>query len=181
VEAQEWRDGAPEAAWVLDHLVGDARSLPESRARAMVVFAGLPAPVPNAPIHLGGTVVHGDLWFPASRCVLEYEGEQHQLDRGQYVADIDRYSRYRRHDVHSLQVTKELLRHPRTFVRRVHECLVRHGYAGPPPDFGPTWDSLFMRLAHVVPRRRGLRGVATVLVAGNVAVAPPPTLQSTSR
>jgi hypothetical protein len=153
VAAQPWRDGAAEAAWVLDHLVGDARSLPESRARAMVRFAGLPTPEPNAPISLGEVVVHGDLWFPAYRCVGEYEGEQHQLDRGQYVSDIHRYALYQRHDVHLVQLTKETLGHPRALVRRVHDALVLRGYAGPPPEFGPAWDGLFARLSHVVPRK----------------------------
>jgi hypothetical protein len=127
----------------------------------MVSFAGLPCPTANAPIDLGGgTTVHGDLWLPACRCVIEYEGEQHQRERGQYVADIDRYALYRRHDVHYVQVTKELLGQPRALVRRVHEALVVGGYDGPAPEFGPTWDSLFARLRDVVPRtRRRLRAV----------------------
>ena len=103
----------------------------------MVRFAGLPTPEPNAPISLGEVVVHGDLWFPAYRCVGEYEGEQHQLDRGQYVSDIDRYALYQRHDVHLVQLTKETLGHPRALVRRVHDALVLRGYAGPPPSSGP--------------------------------------------
>ncbi|HEX4685292.1 MAG TPA: hypothetical protein VH228_00820 [Nocardioides sp.] len=154
VRAQDWRDGASEVAWVMDHLVGDSRSMPESEVRAMVTFAGLPMPVSNAPIQLGDVVVHGDLWFPTYRCVLEYEGRQHQLDRAQYFADIDRYSLYRHHDVHYVQLTQELLGQPRALVRRVHRALAARGYTGPGPDFGPTWDSLFARLARVVPRRR---------------------------
>jgi hypothetical protein len=154
VSEQPWRDGADEAAWVLEHLTGESRSLPESKARAMVRFAGLPTPEPNGPITLGDVVVHGDLWFPAYRCVGEYEGEQHQLDRDQYVADIDRYGLYRRHDVGYVQLTKEVLGQPRVLVRRVHDALVLRGYDGPPPDFGPGWDRLFARLSRVVPRRR---------------------------
>jgi len=113
-----------------------------------------PAPEPNAPIALGEVIVHGDLWFSAYRCVGEYEGEQHQLDRHQHVADIDRYALYRRHDVYYVQLTKELLRQPRVLVRRVHEALVVRGYDGPPPDFGVGWGRLFMRLGRMVPRRR---------------------------
>jgi hypothetical protein len=160
VLAQEWREGAPEAAWVLDHLAPDARSIPESKVRAMGVFAGLPSPAPNGAIELGDITVHGDLWYPAYRFVVEYEGEQHQLDRGQYVSHIDRYSRYRRHGVRYLQATKELVRSPRSLVRRIHEGLVDGEYDGPPPDFGPTWEMLFARLALVVPRRRRFRSVS---------------------
>ncbi len=154
VVAQDWRDGAAEVAWILDHLVGDAASLRESEVRALLTFAGLPAPVPNAAIPLGDAVVHGDLWYPAYGCAIEYEGEQHQLDRAQYVADIDRYALYRRHGLRYVQVTKELLGRPRSLVRRVHEALVAGGYDGPVPDFGASWASLFTRLHRVVPRSR---------------------------
>jgi len=160
VLAEEWRDGAPEAAWVLEHLAPDARSMPESKVRAMIEFAGLPSPAPNGAIRLGDATVHGDLWYPAYRFVVEYEGEQHQLDRGQYVSDIDRYALYRRHGVRYTQATKELMGTPRSLVRRIHEGLVEGGYDGPPPDFGPTWEMLFARLAHVVPRRRRFRSVS---------------------
>lgn len=178
VTEQPWRDGAVEAAWVLDHLTGDARSLPESKSRAMVRFAGLPTPEPNAPITLGEAVVHGDLWFPAYRCVGEYEGEQHQLDRDQYVADIELY---RRHGVGYVQLTKELLKQPRVLVRRVHEALVLRGYDGPPPDFGAGWDRLFARLSRgrspsPAPAPGG--GLTIVQAAGTVE-GPPPGLART--
>jgi hypothetical protein len=159
--AQPWRDGAAEAAWVVDHLVGDSRSLRESEVRAYLAFAGLPAPEPNGPIDLGGVVVHGDLWFRQFRTAVEYEGVQHQLQRGQYVADIDRYSLYRRYDVDYVQLTHEKLRTPRGVVREVHACLVRGGYAGLPPEFGATWDTLFAPLRNVVPHhRRTFRAVS---------------------
>jgi hypothetical protein len=163
VGAQEWRDGAAETGWVLDHLVGEARSLRESEVRSILAFAGLPRPEPNGPIELGGAVVHGDLWFEAHRTAVEYEGSQHQVDRGQYVSDIDRYALYRRHGVRYVQVTRELARQPRSLVRRVHAELVAGGYEGPAPDFGATWDHLFSRLAHVVPRAgRGSRRLRSV-------------------
>jgi hypothetical protein len=154
VAGRPWRDGAAEAAWVLEHLVDGSRSLPESKARVMIGFAGLPTPEPNAPEVLGDVVVHADLWFPAYRCAGEYEAEQHHRERARYVADIDRYALYRRHDVHLVQLTKEVLGGPRTLVCRVHEALVHRGYDGPAPDFGPGWDRLVARLSHVVPRKR---------------------------
>jgi hypothetical protein len=160
VTAEEWRDGAREVAWILEHLTPDARSLPESRVRAMSAFAGLPGPAPNGTIELGDITLHGDLWYPAYSFVVEYEGEQHQRERGQYLSDIDRYTLYRRHRLGYLQATRELVRVPRSLVRRVHEGLVEGGYDGPPPDFGPTWEMLFARLAHVVPRRRRFRSVS---------------------
>jgi hypothetical protein len=161
VSGEGWRDGAAEAAWVMDHLVGDSRSLLESEVRSLVTFAGLPPPEPNGRILLGEATVHGDLWFPGYRVAVEVEGAQHQVDRGQYLSDIDRYALYRRHAVCYVQVTREKLRSPRAVVREVHQCLVEGGYDGPGPVFGPTWDLLFARLAHVVPRfRRPLRAVS---------------------
>jgi hypothetical protein len=161
IGAQDWRDGAAETGWVLDHLVGDSRSLRESEVRSILILAGLPAPDPNGPIELDGAVVHGDLWYAAHRTAVEYEGAHHQTERGQYVADIDRYALYRRHDVHYVQVTSEKLRSPRAVVREVHECLVRGGYVGPAPDFGRTWETLFARLRDVVPRPRGRLGAVS--------------------
>lgn len=161
VVAQDWRDGASEASWILPHLVGDCRSLLESEVRSLVRFAGLPIPEPNGAVQLGDLTVHGDLWFPRYRTVVEVEGEQHQSHRGQYLADIDRYVLYRKHDVRYAQVTREKLRSPRAVVREVHQCLVDGGYDGPGPEFGAVWESLFARLAHVVPRsRRPLRAVS---------------------
>jgi hypothetical protein len=154
IAAQDWRDGSAEVAWLLPHLVGDSASMLESEVRSLVVFAGLPAPEPNGPIRLGEATVRGDLWFPAYRTVVEVEGSQHQSDRSQYLSDIDRYSLYRRHAVQYTQVTRERLRTPRTVVKEVHRCLAEGGYAGPGPAFGPLWESLFARLAHVVPRPR---------------------------
>ena len=133
----------------------------QSELRSYLAFAGLPAAEPNGPIVLGDVAVHGDLWFPRFQTAVEYEGVQHQTDRGQYVSDIDRYALYRRHGVHYVQVTTERLRTPRAVVRQVHECLVRGGYTGPPPEFGATWDLLFTRLSRLVPHsRRGPRAVA---------------------
>jgi hypothetical protein len=135
VAEQVWRDGAAEAGWVHDHLGGDSRSLRESEVRSLVRFAGLPPPEPNGPVELGDATVHGDLWFPAFRTAVEYEGAQHQRVRGQYLSDIDRYASYRRHDVRYVQVTQEKLQSPRTVVREIHESLVRGGYDGAAPEF----------------------------------------------
>ncbi|HSF36846.1 MAG TPA: hypothetical protein VLA70_12060, partial [Nocardioides sp.] len=65
---------------------------------------------------------------------------------------------YRRHDVAYELITKERLRTPGTAVRALHAMLVSRGYQGAPPEFGPEWDALFMRLSDVVrprtPRQR---------------------------
>ena len=126
--------------------------------RSVLVFAGLPEPEVNAAVRLhGSATVLGDLWFPRWRTLVEYEGSQHQLDRHQYVADIDRYAAYRRDDLTYVQVTKEKLRAPRAVVREVHAALVSRGYDGPAPVFAEHWDRLFLPLSRVVGPRRAQR------------------------
>jgi hypothetical protein len=75
IVAQPWRRGVSEAAWVAGHLDSDSRSLKEAETRALITFAGLPAPRCNVPIALTDTlVILIDLWFEKWRCALEYEG-----------------------------------------------------------------------------------------------------------
>lgn len=149
--AELWRDGASEALWVLDHLDGDARSLPESETRAVLAFAGLPAPRVNRQLALDeDLVIIGDLVYEEWRTVVEYEGTQHQEERGQYVADLDRYAALRRHDVGYVQVTHEKLRHARTLVGEVYRELLGRGYDGPPPVFRGQWELLFARIHDIL-------------------------------
>lgn len=146
-----WRRGASETSYVLPFLDDRPRSIPEAELLAYVVFAGLPTPEVNETIRLAdGTELAPDLWFVDYEVAVEYEGGQHQDDRGQYVADIDRYAAYRRNRVDYEQVTKELMRSPKATVRRVHAALVARGYHGPPPSFEDAWPLLFMRLENLV-------------------------------
>jgi hypothetical protein len=149
--AQLWRDGAHEAIWITDHLDGDSRSLPESETRAVLEFAGLPKPEVNRMLELEeGLVVTIDLLYRQYRTAIEYEGGQHQEDRGQYLSDVDRYAGYRRHDVQYVQVTKERLRQPSMLVGEVYRDLVKGGYDGPPPSFGERWKLLYSSLSSAV-------------------------------
>ena len=153
--AELWRPGSDEAIWVLPYLDGRSRSLKESETRTILEFAGLPRPALNAPVELDGLVAIVDLLYDAYRTVVEYEGNQHQVDRGQYRSDLDRYSLMRDAELRYVQVTHETLRSPRHVVLQVHRQLVRGGYDGPAPCFRGTWDLLFARLSVAVgPRDR---------------------------
>ncbi len=146
-----WRDGADEAVWLLDHLDARSRSLKESELRAVLEFAGLPRPQSNVAINVREDVqVIGDLVYRSWRTVVEYEGAQHQEDRGVYSKDIDRYALMRASDTHYVQVTKERLLRPRTMVGEVYRALLRGGYDGPPPAFGQEWEALFGKLSAAV-------------------------------
>lgn len=151
---ESWRRGVPETSYVLPHLDDRCRSIPEAELLALVRFSGLPEPAVNETLVLpGGGEITPDQWFAPWARALEYEGGQHQEDRAQYTSDIDRYAAYRRMGADYLQVTRELMRLPKTTVRRVHRLLVEGGYDGPAPDFGPHWQSLFRPLRDVVRRR----------------------------
>jgi len=151
-----WRAGAQEAVWILEHLDGRARSLPESETRAILGFAGLPRPELNVALDAGPEPqVVVDLRYRRWGLVVEYEGSHHQEDRGQYVVDIGRYAWMRGHRVPYVQVTREKLRHPRTLAGEVYAALVALGYDGPPPQFGERWLLLFGRLSDALgPRDR---------------------------
>jgi hypothetical protein len=160
--AEQWRDGADEALWILDHLDGDSRSLPESETRAILVFAGLPSPAVNRALPMEHATVIGDLVYLAWRTVVEYEGSHHQVDRGQYVADIGRYALMRRADFDYVQVTKEKLSHPRALAVEVFAALVSRGYDGAAPVFGHLWLTLFARLTDVLGSRKDRRRARAV-------------------
>lgn len=150
-----WRDGAHEALWLIDHLDGGSRSVKESETRAVLDFAGLPAPEVNLPIGVEeDIVVMGDLVYRSWRVVVEYEGAHHQEDRQQYVADLGRYALMRAGNVRYVQVTHEKLNHARTLVGEVYRTLVEQGYDGPPPTFGERWRLLFASVNTAVGPRR---------------------------
>jgi hypothetical protein len=153
--AQQWRAGASEALWVLDHLDGDARSLPESETRAVLGFAGLPVPAVNRTLRLAEDLtLIGDLVYERWRLVVEYEGAHHQEERAQYVSDLDRYAVMRRHQVRYVQVTHEKLRQARTLVGEVYRELLAGGYDGPPPSFRGRWEQLFVRIHDILASER---------------------------
>lgn len=151
-----WRAGAQEAVWILEHMDGRSRSLPESETRAILEFSGLPRPELDVALDDGPEPqVIVDLRYERWGLVVEYEGAQHQEDRGQYVIDIGRYAWMRRHRVPYVQVTKEKLRHPRTLAGDVYAALVALGYDGPPPTFGDRWQLLFGPVSEALgPRER---------------------------
>lgn len=162
--AAPWRLGAAEALWVTPFLCAEARSLKESESRAVLCFAGLPQPEVNAalPVDRVDFQPIGDLYYPAYRSVVEYEGRQHHQDRRQYNSDVDRYALFRRAELRYVQVTAEKLRNPRQVATEVFRMLVEAGYDGPSPEFGDRWSHLFTPLSGLVGSRRDyLRDLAS--------------------
>lgn len=150
-----WRPGSREVRWIAQHLDAGSGSLKESESRAVLVFAGLPRPEANKDIRAAGgeLLARGDLVYLQWRLAVEYEGRQHAFDLRQFNRDIDRYRDLRDDGWRYVQVTNEKLDRPKKLVAEVYAQLVRGGYHGPSPVFGPRWLSLFEPISTALPRR----------------------------
>ena len=60
-----------------------------------LVRSGLPEPEVNVPIvdASGKRIAIGDLVYPSSKVLVEYDGEQHRTDDRQYARDVVRLNR----------------------------------------------------------------------------------------
>ncbi|MBN9606661.1 MAG: hypothetical protein J0G30_08625 [Actinomycetales bacterium] len=93
-------DAAPGArgtanAWLAVPWIREGvHSRAETRLRLVLVRDGLPEPVTQHPVDVGGGVLHPDLAWPELRIGLEYEGDEHRLDRARWRADITRRERF---------------------------------------------------------------------------------------
>lgn len=69
-----------------------SRSRPESLLRVELVASPLPNPVPNFEVHLrlSRRDLEIDLAYPEFKVGLEYQGDHHRTDRGQWRRDIRR-------------------------------------------------------------------------------------------
>ncbi|MET4158872.1 hypothetical protein [Agromyces sp. PvR057] len=79
----------------LDEAIEDADSSRETRLRLHIIGAGLPRPVAAHVVRdaYGRAVATADLAFVEHRVLLEYEGDHHRTDRGQWAHDLDRFNR----------------------------------------------------------------------------------------
>lgn len=105
----------------------DAWSPRETRARLLLVDAGLPDPQLNHDVYdaHGGFVACVDLAYPEFKVAIEYQG---QLHGEQYARDVERIERLRAEGWIVVQVTSETLRYPNVVARRVYEALVSRGW-----------------------------------------------------
>ena len=91
--AERWgsRRGAATIAAALPRIRVGAESRKETQLRLTLVDAGLPEPVPNAPVLLrSGKIVHPDLAYPDRRTALEYLGDIHRTERRRWQEDVRR-------------------------------------------------------------------------------------------
>ncbi len=116
----------------------------ESSLRICLVLAGLPTPECNLTLGTDqypiGTV---DLVYEEFKVLLEYEGDQHRVDRGQWNIDIDRTEEFTAEGYLVIRVTAQRMRRPRQLVGKVFLALRQRGYLGPEPNFTTEWCALF--------------------------------------
>ena len=116
----------------------------ETRLRLMLVFARLPEPEPN--LRLGDEhdfIARCDLVYLPYLLIVEYDGDQHRLDRRQRERDIWRREALERDGWRMVVVTAAGMRDAQEVVRRVHLALVERGYRGPGPVLSDVWQHWF--------------------------------------
>jgi hypothetical protein len=84
--------GLSGARWALPRIRTGVDSPMESQLRLVLVAAGFREPVvgPPIPVDEGRVVLHPDLAWLDRMIVLEYEGEEHRIDRERFRSDIRR-------------------------------------------------------------------------------------------
>lgn len=100
----------------------------ETRARLLLVQAGLPCPQVNVPAHdeAGLFLALPDLSYPELRIAIEYDGDVHRTDPATWRRDVER--RQRLEDAGWIIVTAtadDVIRHPERLVRRVRAARER--------------------------------------------------------
>lgn len=125
--AAQRRSGAGRLGRALTLARPGSASPAETKVRLVLLAAGVPEPELNAAVTDGrGRVLgHGDLVWRERKVVLEYEGDQHRTDRGQFRYDIERYERFREAGWTVIRVTADDLRAERraALVARVLRAL----------------------------------------------------------
>jgi hypothetical protein len=109
----------------------DAWSPRETRARLLLIDAGLPDPRLNVDVYdaHGGFIACVDLAYPEFKVAIEYQG---QLHGEQYARDIERIERLRADGWIVIQVTSHNLRYPNVVARRTYEPLRSRGWRRQP-------------------------------------------------
>lgn len=83
-------------------------SRPETITRLQLAALGVPEPWCNVPVALDDDEpIAPDIAFWQARLIIEVEGDQHRVDRSQWLTDLARYNRAQRSDieVHRVVVT----------------------------------------------------------------------------
>jgi hypothetical protein len=102
-----------------------AQSPKESWLRVVLVQAGLPRPQTQIPVlnEFGRPIAYLDMGWPDVKVAVEYDGEQHRRDRGQYARDVRRLEMLERLGWIVIRVLAS--DRPVEIIRRVRAALAR--------------------------------------------------------
>lgn len=128
------------------HVRAKVDSAMESRLRMLLVLAGLPEPEVNRELRNDSGIVLAalDLSYPEVKLAIEYDGQQHRADLGQWNSDIDRGEWLTRDGWRILPVISTgIYRRPDQTIERVHNALVQLRYPGLPRRLSEDWRAYF--------------------------------------
>lgn len=102
----------------------------ETRARLIIVRAGLPEPVIGCKVYNqnGDFIGTPDLWYPKYRIALEYEGDGHRTDTQTFSDDIERAELFQEAGCRYVRITRDHVDHPQRLVSRVRNVLIQRGW-----------------------------------------------------
>ena len=99
--------GIRRARALLPLIDAGAESPRESWLRLLLIDAGFPRPTTQIPVSDGYMTAFVDMGWDEPRIGLEYDGDQHRLDRRQFVRDIGRHEMLSRLGWLTIRVVKE--------------------------------------------------------------------------
>ncbi|MGP0080479.1 hypothetical protein [Mycobacterium sp.] len=112
---------------VLPLVDGGAASPKESWLRLLLIDAGLPKPTTQIPVNDGWRSVGVlDMGWEEYMVAVEYDGDQHRIDRRRYVKDISRLAKFA--DLGWIVIRVVAEHRPDDIIGRVHQALTSRGY-----------------------------------------------------
>jgi hypothetical protein len=123
--------GNKRARLLIDLMDAGAESPKESWLRMVLINAGFPRPTTQIRVFDGVCVAYLDMGWETEMVAVEYDGDHHRLNRGQYVKDIRRAEMLDDLGWRVVRVIKE--DRPRDIAERVSLALARRGSTPPPP------------------------------------------------
>jgi hypothetical protein len=128
IDGWDGRRGARRLREALELIRANVWSPKETELRLALVRAGLPEP-PALNVEFkaddGTWLGIVDMAYPERRLAIEYEGDGHRLDKGQWRSDIARRERFADAGWRTIRVTDDDLVSPRILVARISGHLAR--------------------------------------------------------
>ncbi|RGE23200.1 hypothetical protein [Leucobacter sp. wl10] len=131
VAAVKGRIGRSKLLEALPLLREGMASAAESHLRLAIADAGLPEPELDYDVHTDGGMYLGttEFVYPQFRLAVEYEGDHHRTETGQWNRDIDKQAAYRDAGWETIRVTAEkLYRRRPALIAEIRAALIRRGW-----------------------------------------------------